>query len=122
MRPEQEKKEYQGKIKKIAKLLGYNVVFKEDRFSYGYSWLRKNGKEFHIVGGDYNWSPKGKFNICASYPGAKDNSHSYNEKRLEINLSCSKTPEQIARDIERRFFPTFEIEHQKAFDFANTTN
>lgn len=75
------------------------------------------GHEIRLVlgVGRYGLAPQGKIHIWGHY--GEDNGKvvlprdvgaiGYDEKPPEINISASKTPERIARDIERRFLADY---------------
>jgi hypothetical protein len=80
-----------------------------------------DGVRFFVITGGYSY--KGKVHVSPSYPqyisnehggkrsaGQRDFDHSlhYPDTGFDgINISSSKTPEQIAKDIQRRFLPVY---------------
>jgi hypothetical protein len=61
----------------------------------------------HFKNGGYHL--EGKWHISSRYPrDVKGDSQARNEEGIEINIAETKTPEQIARDIQKRFMPSYE--------------
>src|SRR5207237_685412 len=51
--------------------------------------------------------PKGKLHISGSYPANYYPRRNGDSDKAKINVSLNKTPEQIARDIQRRLLPVY---------------
>lgn len=93
----------------IAELLGASVLPAHGRGDDGYmgrfALSRPNGDEIALCFGLANY--KGKIHITGSYLADTRCALAYNEKRPSISVSVLKTPEQIAKDIQRRFLPAY---------------
>lgn len=113
-REREEEKERQEKvealIRGVSKILGFKLEEKEkDSWNYLCLNARKGEESLHFTSGGYQM--KDRIKISGNFPktekGEYVDPYGYQEKRHEITVSIAKTPEQIARDIERRFLPHY---------------
>ena len=100
---------------KIVNLLGYtptNDAIKDnktEKYIYNaYATGEKDQNKIYLRAGDYNHI--GKVNIGGSYPTVGNGDNHYRQVPDSINISMTKTNEQIAEQIKTRFLTTFEIE------------
>ena len=99
-----------NKAREVMKALGATLDEKSEHTVEG---TLPTGESFYIscFGGSYG--DKGKFQVRGnySYDPRDCGAIEYEESRPEIGVSRSKTVEQIAKDIQRRFLPKFlEVE------------
>lgn len=95
------------KVKAVADLMGYEIEWE--------TWQQTNDTRVTIRQGDKaiwitygGWDFPGKIKIRAVYPSNFQRLSNYRtEENISINVSQDKTPEQIAKDIERRLMPTY---------------
>ena len=100
-----EKQAFISKIQKVADILGYKMTVPEESYN-NQAELKKNDIWIHVRNGDYQ--SRNKIAISGSYPRDCHNQLStYNMKHPSIGCSQDKTPEQIARDIQKRFMPDY---------------
>lgn len=97
------KQEFISKIQKVADILGYEMTVPEESFN-NQAELKKDNIWIHIRNGGYQ--NQNKITISGSYPRDCHN-QGYSHKNLSIGCSQDKTAEQIARDIQKRFLPTY---------------
>jgi hypothetical protein len=114
-----EKQVFIEKIQKVGDILGYTVEFPEE--SHGnQATLTHNDITIRIRSG--GWKSEDKIKVSGSYP---HDCHSYlsnyNLKNPSINCSQDKTPEQIAKDIQRRFLPDYLEDLQKVIEINKNT-
>jgi hypothetical protein len=60
---------------------------------------------------------RGRMSITGCYPGTAHSNHTEAE-HVEINLNASRSPEALAKDIKRRFWPEFERSHAAACEYV----
>jgi len=94
----------------VCKILKFTPVEKkDDSWHYVYMDAKKGEESIHFSSGGYQM--KDRIRISGSFPrtekGESVDPYRYGEKRHEITVSLAKTPQQIARDIERRFLPRY---------------
>lgn len=93
-------------------------------------FVMADGVEFFAISGGYNY--KGKIHITTSFPAHVVNERGesrgtcqrdfmpYGSPHFDgINVSDAKTPEQIAKDIQRRFLPEYVPLYQKAVAYCD---
>ena len=106
-----EKQVFIEKIKKVGGMLGYTVEFLDERSS-NQAKLTNNDITIHIRTG--GWQLENKIKVYGSYPhDCHNQSYSYGLKNPSICCSQDKIPEQIAKDIQRRFLPDYLEDLQK---------
>ncbi len=109
-----EKQEFISKIQKVADILGYEMTVPEESYN-NQAELKKDNIWIHIRNGGYQ--NQNKITISGSYPRDCHNQYnSYGSKNLAIGCSQDKTPEQIARDIQKRFLPDYMADLQKVIE------
>jgi len=106
------KQEFISKIQKVADILGYEMTMPEKSYN-NQAELKKDNIWIHIRNGGYK--NEQKIRISGSYP--RDCHNQINNYTL-TSISCSdtKTPEQITRDIRKRFLPTYLENLQKVIE------
>jgi hypothetical protein len=103
------KEEFLEKVRQVGAVLNMELEDKGDQWSRNYAVLKNGTKEISFSNGDYQL--KDKFHISGNYPRNYKREYmvySYSEKSPSINVSEKKSPEQIAKDIQRRFLPAYE--------------
>lgn len=113
-REKEEEREYKAKaetvICEVSKVLGFMPENKGDESWNHVSMNARKGEEsLHFTSGGYLL--KDRIKISGNFPrtgkGEYVDPYGYGEKRHEIMVSITKTPEQIAKDIGRRFLPRY---------------
>ncbi len=115
--------EFKERIMQIGAALKMDVSFPSDEDMHWrkYAHLTKDQQDIGISNGDYQ--NEHKLHISGCFPRTiKGESGRYSGGSIEINVSSSKTPEQVARDIERRFLPGYLPELEKAIEQVEKTN
>ncbi|MFZ2937616.1 MAG: hypothetical protein WA066_02805 [Candidatus Omnitrophota bacterium] len=113
-----EKQEFISKIQKVADILGYEMTVPEESF-INQAELKKDNIWIHIRNGVYQNEQKIK--ISGSYPrDCHNQDSSYGLENPSIRCSQDKTPEQIARDIQKRFLPDYMEDLQKVIEQNKT--
>jgi len=113
---------FKNKVNAVGVILKMAVEFPSDE---DMRWNRrghliKDDQKIRISNGDYQ--NEHKLHIAGDFPTSiKGESGRYGEP-ISINVSDSKAPEQIARDIEKRLLPIYLPELAKAVDQVNATN
>jgi hypothetical protein len=119
-----ETQEFKNKVEAISKLLKMAVEFPsdEDMRWNKYGYLTEGHKKLRISSTVYN-EKNHHLTIWADFPRTDKGEYAfYGHKHPEINVSDQKTPEQIARDIERRLMPEYTKELQEVVDRIEKTN
>ena len=114
--------EFKNKVNAIGAILKMSVEFLSDEDMHWHKWayLTKDHQKIRISNGTYQ--NEHKIHIAGDFPQSiKGESGRYGEP-ISINVSDSKAPEQIARDIEKRLLPIYLPELAKAVDQVNSTN
>ncbi|MEO0166581.1 MAG: hypothetical protein ABIL39_10650 [candidate division WOR-3 bacterium] len=107
------KEELKQKMEKVAEILGYQFLIKEE-FAYFVCSLKKDNCEIMITQHDYPPSDKEKIIVSSSYPKSEFCRYYLKpEDIIQIKISEKKSPEQIANDIKRRFLPPYLIKLEK---------
>lgn len=101
-----DKQTFNEKMETVSKILGYQWKPYEERGD-NYGHLTSSG-QIKISAGNADYKLKGRIQFSSCYPQSKNGypQWSYGDK-IEITVSADKTPEQISRDIEKRFLPTY---------------
>ncbi len=117
-----ETQEFKDKINAVGARLGMSVEFPSDEDMRWQKWahLVKNQQTIRVSNGDYQ--NEHKLNIYGCFPTTTKGEQGRYGVSISINISDSKTPEQVARDIERRFMPFYLPELEKAVKQVNETN
>lgn len=106
-----EKQEFQDKVQKVADILGYTMILPEEQFIKQATLIQDNIK-INIRNGGYQ--QVNKIHISGSYPHDCHGGINYHGlKNSAINCAATKTPEQIARDIQKRFLPDYMEDMKK---------
>lgn len=97
-------------IQSVCEIMGFELDEREVDYWCFAREISKGDIKLFIRADSYGH--KGKFEIIGSYPrdskGQYINPYDYNESRADkINVSMTKTPEQVAKDIERRLMPEY---------------
>lgn len=117
-----EPQEFRDKVNAIGAVLKMSVQFPSDEDIKWHRWvyLTKDSQSIRISNGSYQ--NEQKFHITGDFPRSVKGESSHYGEPISINVSISKAPEQIARDIERRLFPTYLPELEKAVTQVNSAN
>ena len=106
-----EKQAFRDYVVAIANKLGYQVEWPPDD---------SNRKTAHIFNGDVRlwvgndtWQAKGRITISGCYPTAEDGRRIRIEEH-SITVTETKTPQQIAREIERRLLSVYLPDLERA--------
>ena len=116
-RREREKREDQARkgktealIREVCKVSGFTPEMKNDD-SWNYACVNAHKGDESLYFTSCGYPLKDRIAISGNFPrtdkGERIDPYEYNEERHEISVSIAKTPEQIARDIERRFLPRY---------------
>lgn len=115
-RERREEREYQARVEALICEVSQILGFTPEKHEKDESWhhvsmnARKGNESLHFSSGGYLL--KDRIKISGNFPRARKGEYfdPYvpGEKRHEITVSIRKTPEQIARDIERRFLPHYQ--------------
>ena len=97
---------FEAKIKKVAEILGYEAEVKDGCWC-NLAEFRK-GREDITLGNEEDRT--GRIEIWGSYPRYSTGDWVYGTENHKITVAETKTPEQIARDMERRFLPGYRTE------------
>ena len=107
------------KIKPVADILGYTMTMPEESYQ-NQAKLTQGNIVINIRNGGYQ--SEHKISISGSYPKDCHDGISYHGlKNPHINCADSKTPEQIARDIQKRFLPAYLEDLQKVIEMNTKT-
>lgn len=116
--------EFKDKVNVVGMILNMSVEFPldEDMKRNKRAHLIKNPQKIRISNGGYQ--NEHKLHISGAFPTTikGEPGYYYGNSQSSINVSDSKTPKQIARDIERRLLPVYLPELEKAVDQVNTIN
>jgi len=124
-----EKQEFVDKVRKIAGILGYTMTIPEESYqNQAILKMPNSDVTINIRTGGYQETKK--IYISGSCPAnCHGRHHIYNLKNPHIGCSQDKTPEQIARDIQRRFLPDYMEDlkqvleaNKKTQEYADTKN
>lgn len=118
-----ETQEFKDKVLAVGAILGMVVEFYPDEDMRWYRWaiLTKDAQKIRISNGTNG--EEHKLHISGDFPRTiKGESVFYGISQSAINVSESKTPEQIARDLERRFLPVYLPELEKTVERVKETN
>lgn len=114
-----EKQAFIEKIQKVGDILDYAVEFPEDSHD-NQATLTHNAITIRIRTG--GWKSEDKIKVSGSYPhDCHNQSYSYGLKNPSIGCSVDKTPEQIARDIQKRFLPDYLEDLEKVIGLNKNT-
>lgn len=103
-----EKQAFYSKINEVAKVLGMTMEEYPERYDNFCYIVGENEVKICVSNGNYPKNAESKLRIFSSYPRAQKGGALWDHRHnIEINISSSKTPEQIAHDIERRFLPAY---------------
>ena len=113
-----EKEVFSEKMKSVANILGYQWELKQEWSNNAGYLIGPNQAKIWVRNDEYVIKERIEFNPC--YPETQKGRFGkvyqrYDEKgRMKITVSENKTPEQIARDIQKRFLPPYLEKLQKA--------
>jgi len=114
-----ELQEFKDTINQVATILKMEVEFPPDEDMQWHRWayLKKDYRSIRILNGDEH-----KLHISGDFPKSIKGEPSRYGSAIDINISASKTSEQMARDIERRLLPIYLPELEKAVNQVNQIN
>lgn len=115
--------EFKEKVGQIGAILEMSVEFPSDADMSWHRWayLKNGDRSIRISNG--SGVDENKFHISGDFPRTiKGEPGFYGNSQSSINVSVSKTPEQIAKDIERRLLPVYLPELGKAVNQVNQIN
>ena len=107
-----EKQAFWGCVQVIAEELDYIVEWPPGDHSTKTAHVI-NGNVRLWIGND-TWGAKGRITISGCYPRAEDGRRPYGTESHEITVTEKKTPQQIAKEIERRLLPKYLPDLEKA--------
>lgn len=113
--------EFKEKVNQVAIILKMNILFPSDddmRWNK-YAHLTKGYQEIRISNSDCGDI---QFHISGDFPKTEKGQHIHYGQSPSINVSDSKTPEQIARDIEKRLLPIYLPELEKTIGQVDRIN
>ena len=100
-------KDVAEKMKAVCKSLGWTIDKPSDEFSHVYLKAKVNGYQAAYASLSYGRYPyQGRITVTA-YSNHDSAIYSYGEEHLNISVSATRPAEQIIREIQRRFLPTF---------------
>ncbi len=102
-----EKQAFYSKMNEVAKGLGMKMEEYPERYDNFCYLVGEDEIKICVSNGDYPKNAESKLRIYSSYPHSKTRALWSHEHNIEIGVSSTKTPEQIAHDIERRFLPAY---------------
>lgn len=102
----------------VALLLGGDLEPPNPDKEHGYNW------HYNITFPDGSgiciaakvWANKGKLSVSGEYPRDRSGRRFCDKYPESINVSETKTPEQIAKDIQRRFMPEYKVAYAGAIE------
>ena len=100
-----DKQEFTTKMQELAAIMGYTLEADTEGFENRRAEL-KNGIEGIIIRGCSGWAKAGQLNIFGDYPRTKDGRLAHSAA-ASINVSETKTAQQISKDIARRLLPEY---------------
>ena len=108
---------FKDKVTKVGDILKMGVEFdSDDNMKWNKrAYLVQDRQRIGILYNDYQ--QKFKLYISVVFPCTKKREFVYRSKSPSINVSETKTPEQIARDIEKRLLPAYLPELEKVLDY-----
>lgn len=117
-----EQQQFEMKVNRIAQLLGKTPFDVEFRHSQNSLWarLRKGDEDIGIANGGRQ--EEDTFHISGFYPRAINGKEPYNLKTVSISMTEKKSPGQMAREICRRFMPTYQERLAEAVELVAATN
>ncbi len=128
-REKQEEKTYKARVEslisEVSKILGFTPQKnRDDSWRYVSLDIKKGEECLHFTSGNYEL--KDRLKISGNFPrtekGEYIDPYDYRDKRHEITVSITKTTEQIARDIERRFLPLYRELLNRVIQRVNQSN
>ncbi len=113
---------FKEKVEKISEILQMAITFASDEDMRWNKWahLTSEGRDIRIECGDYK--TKGRFSICGCFPTNEYHEPMHYGPSGSITVAVEKTPENIARDIERRLMPEYLVELKKTQEQAEVSN
>lgn len=110
-----EKAEFNEKMEAVAGLLSLTWAAQADPWTlHGYL---VGQSQIKISARNDDYSHKGRIAFFSFYPRGKSN-YGYSSGHIEITVAEDKTPEQITKDLQRRFLPAY-LENLKKVIEAN---
>jgi len=100
-------KEVSHKMKTVSKDLGWKTHPPSDDFNHVYMKAQVDGYPSSYVSFSYGQYPHdGRITVTA-YTNHDSAIYRYGEKHLSISVSATRSADQILKEIQRRFLPTF---------------
>ena len=107
-------KEVAVKMKAVCKALGWKADPPSDGFNHVYMNALVDGYPASSVSFSYGRYPyEGRITVTA-YSNHDSSIYRYGEKHLSISVSATRSSDQIVKEIQRRFLPTFLGNARKA--------
>jgi hypothetical protein len=107
-------KEVAAKMKTVCKALGWKADPPSDEFNHVYMKALVDGFPASSVSFSYGRYPyEGRITITA-YSNHDSSIYRYGENHLSISVSATRPADQIVKEIQRRFLPTFLENAHKA--------
>lgn len=117
-----EQQQFEMKVNRIAELLGKTAFDVKYHYSPNSFWarLRKGDEDIGITYG--GWQEEDRFHISGFYPHAIDGKEIYNLKTVSISMTEKKSSGEMAREICRRFMPTYREQLAQAIEWVAKEN
>ncbi len=111
--------EFKEKVNQVGTILKMSIEFPsdEDMRWNKYAYLTKEHRNIRISNID-----KKKLHISGDFPKTEKGQYVHYDQSPSINISDSKTPKQIARDIDKRLLPIYLPKLEKAINQINQIN
>ncbi len=109
-----ETQEFKTKVIAIGAALKMSVTFGTDEDMRWNKWahfIGSDGQEIRVQNGDYK--TKGRFDFSGCFPRNERGEYQHYGTAPSITVTVEKSPEQIARDIERRLMPEYLLKLKK---------
>ena len=114
--------EFKDKVNEIGKILNMSVNFPLDEDMQHHKWAHLSYDHVIIRISNGGYQNKLQIHLNGEFPTSIRGELCHYGGPISINVSDSKTPEQIARDIEKRLLPVYLPELEKAVVQLNAIN
>ncbi len=115
--------EFKTKVEAIGAILNMSVTFASEEDMRWTKWAHLtggDGQDIMIEIGDHK--TKERFSLTGCFPRDNQGNYLHYGSSRSITVAAEKSPEQIARDIEKRLIPEYLVELKKALDQVETSN
>ncbi len=118
-----ETQEFKTKVQAIGEALKMSVILGSDedmRWNKFAHLIGSDGQEIQVQNGDYK--TKNRLNFFGCFPKNEKGEHMHYGALPSITVAVEKSPEKIARDIEKRLLPIYLPELEKAIEQVEQSN